>query len=137
MANPEHLEILKQGVKEWDERRRAHPEIAPDFSDAYLIRTNLSGANVDEAFAGYTIFIDIDPREVKGLESVEHLAPSEMRVKIIDSMKLRIVTLLVCAFVFIATAQAQSGVKSEQAALALTPEQQLTQALSVAREEGL
>jgi hypothetical protein len=31
MANQEHLEILKQGVKVWNEWRREHPDIRPDL----------------------------------------------------------------------------------------------------------
>ena len=31
MANPEHLKILKQGVKVWNEWRKIHPEIKPDY----------------------------------------------------------------------------------------------------------
>jgi hypothetical protein len=32
MANQEHLEILKQGVKIWNHWRKEHPEIKPDLS---------------------------------------------------------------------------------------------------------
>jgi uncharacterized protein YjbI with pentapeptide repeats len=32
MANPEHLEILKQGERAWNQWRSEHPEIKPDFS---------------------------------------------------------------------------------------------------------
>jgi hypothetical protein len=39
MANPEHLEILKQGVEAWNTWRRANPSIEPD-----LTRASLSGA---------------------------------------------------------------------------------------------
>jgi len=44
MANPEHLEILKQGVEKWNQWRRENPEVIPDLSDA-----NLSGADLSEA----------------------------------------------------------------------------------------
>jgi hypothetical protein len=33
MANPEHLEILRQGVKTWNRWRRDHRGISPDLSD--------------------------------------------------------------------------------------------------------
>jgi uncharacterized protein YjbI with pentapeptide repeats len=33
MANPEHLEILEQGVRAWNQWRSEHPEIKPDFSN--------------------------------------------------------------------------------------------------------
>jgi len=64
MANPEHLEILKKGVEEWNKWRDDHPEIVPDLSRAKLSGTdlheaglrgeglsgvNLSGANLREA----------------------------------------------------------------------------------------
>jgi uncharacterized protein YjbI with pentapeptide repeats len=44
MANPEHLEIHRRGVKKWNKWREAHPEIKPDLSV-----TDLSGANLSEA----------------------------------------------------------------------------------------
>lgn len=31
MANPEHLEILKQGMKVWNEWRELNPEVRPDL----------------------------------------------------------------------------------------------------------
>ena len=53
MANPEHLEILKEGVKNWNEWRGKHPEIAPDLRHAQLISAKLKGVD----FAA-SIFID-------------------------------------------------------------------------------
>jgi hypothetical protein len=32
MANPEHVEILKQGVKAWNKWRKDNPAIDPDLS---------------------------------------------------------------------------------------------------------
>ncbi len=32
MANPEHIEILKRGVKAWNKWRKENPEIKPDLS---------------------------------------------------------------------------------------------------------
>jgi hypothetical protein len=64
MANKEHLDILKQGVETWNQWRREHSVITPDFSEAdlsganlnkanflgaFLYRTNLSGANLYRA----------------------------------------------------------------------------------------
>src|SRR5262245_52633413 len=46
MANPEHLEILKRGVKEWNQWREAHPDIKPDFFGMNLTCADLSGANL-------------------------------------------------------------------------------------------
>lgn len=45
MANPEHLEILKQGVEKWNAWRKAHPEIRPDLRDAFLCNTDFHKAN--------------------------------------------------------------------------------------------
>jgi hypothetical protein len=41
MANLEHLDILKQGVREWNKWRQEHPEIHPAFSDAHLFEADL------------------------------------------------------------------------------------------------
>lgn len=49
MANPEHLKILKQGVKAWNKWGHEHPEIIPDFSGANLRGANLSSADLSEA----------------------------------------------------------------------------------------
>jgi len=46
MANPEHLEILKQGVKAWNEWRLEHLDISPDLSEVDLREANLSDANL-------------------------------------------------------------------------------------------
>lgn len=45
MANPEHLEILKQGVKKWNQWRKKHPEIRPDLTFGKFEGENLSGAD--------------------------------------------------------------------------------------------
>lgn len=45
MANPEHLEILMQGVEVWNEWRKANPEITPDLSEACLFGVNLYGGS--------------------------------------------------------------------------------------------
>jgi uncharacterized protein YjbI with pentapeptide repeats len=47
MANPEHLEILKRGVDEWNRWREGHSKIIPDLCDADLSRANLMGADLD------------------------------------------------------------------------------------------
>jgi TIR domain/Pentapeptide repeats (8 copies) len=46
MANPEHLAVLKQGVKQWNEWRQEHPEVRPDLLGADLHRLNLIEANL-------------------------------------------------------------------------------------------
>jgi uncharacterized protein YjbI with pentapeptide repeats len=47
MANPEHLEILKQGVEVWNQWRKDNSEVTPD-----LIKADLSGANLGWADFG-------------------------------------------------------------------------------------
>src|SRR6266446_8389657 len=54
MANQEHLNILKQGVKVWNQWREEHPAILPDLTGADLRggdlrRVNLSKANLNRA----------------------------------------------------------------------------------------
>lgn len=43
MANPDHLEILKQGVEKWNLWRAQNLHIQPKLSNADLIEANLSG----------------------------------------------------------------------------------------------
>jgi uncharacterized protein YjbI with pentapeptide repeats len=45
MANPEHLQILKQGVRAWNAWREQHRDITPDLTEADLRGDNFSGAN--------------------------------------------------------------------------------------------
>jgi hypothetical protein len=62
MANPEHLEILKQGVEVWNLWREENPNIIPQLkqadlqgatlSCADLCDTDLSGANLNFAYLG-------------------------------------------------------------------------------------
>lgn len=64
MANQEHLDILKQGVKIWNRWRKEHPEIQPDLkgadftnanlSEALLSNTNLSEANLSRINLNFT-----------------------------------------------------------------------------------
>ena len=50
MANPEHLELLRQGVEVWNAWRAKEPfRFAPDLSEANLSGANLSGANLSGA----------------------------------------------------------------------------------------
>ena len=57
MANPEHLDLLRQGVEVWNEWRRKEPSVGPDLSDAYLFNAKLNRAdlrktNLDRAELG-------------------------------------------------------------------------------------
>jgi hypothetical protein len=49
MANDEHLKLLKQGVKAWNEWRVKHPEILPDLRMTNLSHADLSEADLTEA----------------------------------------------------------------------------------------
>src|SRR5262249_22087846 len=44
MANPEHLDILKQGVRTWNEWRKGNPDIKPSLESADLSKTDLRQA---------------------------------------------------------------------------------------------
>jgi hypothetical protein len=44
MADEQHLGILKQGVKVWNEWRSEHPEVRPALSTANFCGANLGGA---------------------------------------------------------------------------------------------
>ncbi|MFH1913731.1 MAG: pentapeptide repeat-containing protein [Pseudomonadota bacterium] len=49
MANPEHLEILKQGVGAWNDWRKANPDVEPDLQEANLSKVDLSKADLSKA----------------------------------------------------------------------------------------
>ncbi len=108
MANPEHLEILKQGVEQWNKWRWKNwnnPEVLPDLSRADLRKAdlgwadlsfadlreaNLRGTNLNwarlngtdftaaEALA--TNFSAVDLSTAKGLETIVHHGPSTVGI---------------------------------------------------------
>jgi len=49
MANPEHLKILKQGVKAWNKWRRENPRIKPNLSNVVLCEADICGSNLSGA----------------------------------------------------------------------------------------
>ena len=49
MANPEHLEILKQGVEQWNRWRKEHWRVDPDLSGVNLAGADLREADLREA----------------------------------------------------------------------------------------
>jgi hypothetical protein len=49
MANQEHLEILRQGVKGWNQWREEHREIQPDLSGLDLSESNLNWVHLGAA----------------------------------------------------------------------------------------
>jgi uncharacterized protein YjbI with pentapeptide repeats len=50
MANPEHLDIIKQGVKVWNKWREQNPGILPNLEGAHLIGANLNHAHLGGAY---------------------------------------------------------------------------------------
>jgi hypothetical protein len=52
MANPEHLQILQQGVSAWNAWREQHADIRPNLRGANLGGANLYGANLTDANLG-------------------------------------------------------------------------------------
>jgi uncharacterized protein YjbI with pentapeptide repeats len=49
MANPEHLEILNQGVETWNKWRKDNPKVIPDLSNADLEGEDLQNSNLSKA----------------------------------------------------------------------------------------
>jgi TIR domain-containing protein/pentapeptide repeat protein len=49
MANPEHLEILKQGAEIWNQWRKDNPEVIPDLSEVDLSEEDLSEVDLSKA----------------------------------------------------------------------------------------
>ncbi len=52
MANPEHLEILSQGVEQWNNWRKEHPKVEPNLREAILHGARLEGADLNAANLG-------------------------------------------------------------------------------------
>src|SRR5687768_5994530 len=50
MASPKQLRRLKQGVKPWNEWRKANPQIEPDVRGVDLERANLRGINLGGSY---------------------------------------------------------------------------------------
>jgi hypothetical protein len=64
MANPEHLEILKRGVKEWNEWRAENIDVRPDLSEENLDGAKLSGADLSFTDLGGATLIGANLIEV-------------------------------------------------------------------------
>ncbi len=71
MANPGHLQILKQGVETWNTWRDQHKDITPNLGGA-----DLGGAELSEVRIYETIFGDTNLITVRGLETCQHDGPS-------------------------------------------------------------
>ncbi|HEX9988696.1 MAG TPA: toll/interleukin-1 receptor domain-containing protein [Chloroflexia bacterium] len=46
MANPAHVELLRQGVEVWNKWRKEHPDVLPDLIGVHLKRAQLMGADL-------------------------------------------------------------------------------------------
>lgn len=49
MANQEHLEMLKQGIEQWNKWRKENEAISPDLEDADLSGADLGGIDLSDA----------------------------------------------------------------------------------------
>lgn len=103
MANPEHLQILQQGVEVWNVWRDQNRDIRPDLSGANLdyanltradlrranlheaqlamtnlTRVDLTGADLSQAFLFETIFGDTNLTDVQGVETCFYAGPSTL-----------------------------------------------------------
>lgn len=56
MANPEHVEILKQGVGVWNEWRRENPDVDPDIKSGLFKNLILKGINFSRMDLTNTLF---------------------------------------------------------------------------------
>lgn len=63
MANPEHVEIVKQGTQALNKWYKNHPNERLDLSGAYLFGINLHGAFLREAFLAGANLIKADLRQ--------------------------------------------------------------------------
>lgn len=50
MINPEHLDILKQGVDVWNKWRERNPAVIPDLTGGNFFRLNLAGVNFSRSY---------------------------------------------------------------------------------------
>jgi hypothetical protein len=71
MANEEHVAILKQGVRVWNEWRQNNRDIRP-----VLTRAVLTGANLADAALYDTHLANLNLNSVIGLETCRHNGPS-------------------------------------------------------------
>jgi len=69
MANPEHLQILMQGVEAWNQWRSQNEDIRPDLSEANLYAKNLQTANLSGAKLASTDFTRADLTNVNLTEA--------------------------------------------------------------------
>jgi hypothetical protein len=71
MANPEHLEILEQGVEVWNKWREENPEMEPDIAGADFEGENLNGVNFCFAYhpkRGFVGYSDLEGINLRNAE---------------------------------------------------------------------
>jgi hypothetical protein len=100
MANPEHLEILKQGVKVWNEWRKQYPEIEP-----YLNNADFGGADlISPLFISYahkdSPFVDelekyLNNKGIRFWRDVHHATAGRLEKQIDRAIRLNPTMLLV------------------------------------------
>jgi uncharacterized protein YjbI with pentapeptide repeats len=73
MANPEHLKILKQGVKAWNKWREENFYTRPDLSEASLKDADLEGTNLSKANLSRSAFVgaNLSSTDLRDAELVE------------------------------------------------------------------
>src|SRR6266699_341512 len=104
MADQQQLDLLLQGVDTWNIWRTHQVEARPNLykanlseatlfganlsganlSEATLFGANLSGANLSGARTRMTMFGNVDLRKVKGLETINHVGPSNIATNTIS-----------------------------------------------------
>jgi len=102
MTVSQQVGLIRSDINAWNEWRKVHPEILPNFWDANLSDSrlqgadlsyaclrgaDLSGADFTGASIGYTSFGDTDLSDVKGLETVQHKGPSTIGINTIYKSK--------------------------------------------------
>ncbi len=76
MAHQKHLDILKQGVRVWNQWREENPETRPDLMQADLREANLDLANLNGAHLQNAVLVLFVRRPGFGLTSLAHASAS-------------------------------------------------------------
>lgn len=75
MADPKHLEILKTGVRKWNQWREEEPFTVPDLVTVTLVgRFNLIGANLKGANLAGSM-LSVEPSSVEATSMVPFSVP--------------------------------------------------------------
>lgn len=63
MTNPEHFEIIKQGVAVWNKWKEENPKVEPDLSKSSITSADLRGINFNHAnlSGGFLTGSDLTP----------------------------------------------------------------------------